>query len=58
MKPTKENTLHLPVEQVHIDAILDGTKKQELREMARQPKAKNRNNLYIKVRLVYFKETN
>ena len=33
MKPTKENTLYLPIKQVFFDAILAGTKKEEYREI-------------------------
>lgn len=33
MKPTKENTLYLVIKQVFFDAILNGTKKQEYREI-------------------------
>lgn len=33
MKPTKENTLYLVIKQVYFDAILNGTKKQEYREI-------------------------
>lgn len=33
MTPTKENTLYLVINQLHFDAILSGTKKQEFREI-------------------------
>ncbi len=33
MKPTKENTLYLPIKQKYFDAILAGTKKKEFREI-------------------------
>lgn len=33
MKPTKENTLYLVIKQVYFDAILNGVKKQEYREI-------------------------
>lgn len=33
MKPTKENTLYLPIKQIYFDAILAGTKKVEYREI-------------------------
>lgn len=32
-QPTRENTLYLPIKQVHFDAILSGTKKTETREL-------------------------
>lgn len=32
-KPTKENTLYLPIKQVYFDAILKGEKKTEIREV-------------------------
>lgn len=32
-KPTKENTLYLPIKQVYFDAIIEGTKKEEYREV-------------------------
>ena len=32
-QPTRENTLYLPIKQVHFDAILNGTKKTETREI-------------------------
>lgn len=33
MKPTKENTLYLPIKQVYFDQIIEGTKKEEYREV-------------------------
>ena len=33
MKPTKENTLYLPIKQVYFDEIIAGTKKAEYREI-------------------------
>ena len=33
MKPTKENTLYLPIKQIYFDAIIAGTKKEEYREI-------------------------
>jgi len=33
MKPTKENTLYLTIKQVYFDAIANGTKKEEYREI-------------------------
>lgn len=33
MKPTKENTLYLPIKQIYFDAIINGTKKEEYREI-------------------------
>lgn len=33
MKPTKENTLYLPIKQVFFDQIVAGTKKEEYREI-------------------------
>ena len=33
MKPTKENTLYLPIKQIYFDAITAGTKKEEYREI-------------------------
>ena len=33
MKPTKENTLYLPIKQVYFDSILAGRKKEEYREI-------------------------
>ena len=33
MIPTKENTLYLPIKQVHFDQIIAGTKKEEYREV-------------------------
>lgn len=32
-KPTKENTLYLPIKQVYFDQIIEGTKKAEYREV-------------------------
>lgn len=32
-KPTKENTLYLPIKQVYFDQIIEGTKKEEYREV-------------------------
>ena len=32
-KPTKENTLYLPIKQVYFDQIVEGTKKAEYREV-------------------------
>lgn len=32
-KPTKENTLYLPIKQVYFDQIVDGTKVEEFREI-------------------------
>lgn len=31
--PTKENTLYLPIKQIYFDQIIDGTKKEEFREI-------------------------
>ena len=33
MKPTKENTLYLPIKQIYFDEIIAGTKKEEYREI-------------------------
>ncbi len=33
MNPTKENTLYLPIKQVYFDQIIEGTKKEEYREV-------------------------
>lgn len=33
VKPTKENTLYLPIKQVYFDQIIEGTKKEEYREV-------------------------
>ena len=33
IKPTKENTLYLPIKQVYFDQIIAGTKKEEFREI-------------------------
>ncbi|MEI6754524.1 MAG: ASCH domain-containing protein [Paludibacter sp.] len=33
MKVTKENTLYLPIKQIYFDAIIEGTKKEEYREI-------------------------
>ncbi len=33
MEPTKENTLYLPIKQIYFDAIIEGTKKEEYREI-------------------------
>lgn len=33
MKPTKENTLYLPIKQSYFDQIINGTKKEEYREI-------------------------
>lgn len=33
MKPTKENTLYLPIKQVYFNAIIAGTKTEEFREI-------------------------
>ncbi len=33
MKPTKENTLYLPIKQIYFDQIIAGTKKVEYREV-------------------------
>ena len=33
MKQTKENTLYLPIKQIYFDAIIEGTKKEEYREI-------------------------
>lgn len=33
MKPTKENTLYLPIKQSYFDQIIEGTKKEEYREV-------------------------
>ena len=33
MHPTKENTLYLPIKQVYFDQIIEGTKKEEYREV-------------------------
>ena len=35
-KPTKENTLHLPIKQVYCDQIIEGTKKAEVVEVKRK----------------------
>lgn len=32
-KPTKENTLYLPIKQIYFDQIIAGTKKEEFREI-------------------------
>lgn len=32
-KPTKENTLYLPIKQVYFDQIIEGVKKEEFREI-------------------------
>lgn len=32
-KPTKENTLYLPIKQIYFDQIIEGTKKEEFREI-------------------------
>lgn len=32
-QPTKENTLYLPIKQVYFDQIIEGTKKEEFREI-------------------------
>lgn len=32
-QPTKENTLYLPIKQVYFDQIIEGTKKEEFREV-------------------------
>ena len=51
-KPTKENTLYLPIKQVYFDAIIAGTKKEEYREVkygitANRYLLKDENNKYI-----------
>jgi hypothetical protein len=33
MEPTKDNTLYLPIKQIYFDAIIEGTKKEEYREI-------------------------
>lgn len=33
MKPNKANTLYLPIKQIYFDAIVEGTKKEEYREI-------------------------
>ena len=33
MESTKENTLYLPIKQIYFDAIIEGTKKEEYREI-------------------------
>ena len=33
MEPTKENTLYLPIKQIYFNAIIEGTKKEEYREI-------------------------
>lgn len=32
-RPTKENTLYLPIKQIYFDQIIEGTKKEEFREI-------------------------
>ncbi len=52
-KPTKENTLYLPIKQVYFDAIIEGTKKEEYREVkygitANRYLLKDENNKFIR----------